>query len=142
MIEIDKNYMGEGIYRENILDHYKNPRNYGNLKNPEISHKENNPLCGDEIKIEIKMNSNKIKDIRFSGRGCAISQASASILCENLVGKSFKDIKKLSRDNVTENLGIELSPIRIKCAVLALDTLKNSIYIYEKYGDRNGKARD
>ena len=142
MIEIDKNYIGEGIYRENILDHYKNPRNYGILKNSDISHKENNPLCGDEIKIEIKMNSNKIKDIRFSGKGCAISQASASILCENLVGKSFKEIKKLTRDNVTENLGIELSPIRIKCAVLALYILKNCIYIYEKYGDKNGKARD
>lgn len=129
---LDLSYAGEGIYRENILDHYKNPRNTGTVERPTFSHKEFNPLCGDEITFYVKVNGTSIEDARFVGRGCAISQASASMLSETLKGKSLEDIKNLEREHILELLSIPIGPVRIKCAMLGLVTLKNGVHLYEK----------
>lgn len=130
---IDRSYVGTGIYREHILDHYKNPRNRGSIKNPDIHHKEYNPLCGDEVEMDINFKDGKISEIRFSGYGCAISQASSSMLTEHAKGKDVGEIKKMQKEDMFDLLGIKLSPVRIKCAVLCLDTLKNAVYMHEKY---------
>jgi nitrogen fixation NifU-like protein len=114
----------EQFYREYILDHYKNPRNYGRLETPTLSHEEDNPLCGDVIGIDLKVNGGLIEDVRFHGRGCAISQASASLLTERIKGKSLEDARKISKEDVFEDLGIAISPARIKCALLSLKVFK------------------
>ena len=121
------------MYQENILDHYKNPRNFGTLKNASVHHHENNPLCGDELDLYLAVDNHRVVDAKISGHGCAISVASASMLSEQIKGKSLAELKKLTKENILEMLGIPLSPVRLKCALLSLDTLKNSILIYEKY---------
>ena len=124
----------ELMYQENILDHYKNPRNFGKIENASVHHHEYNPLCGDEIDIYLIIDQNKkIIDIKFSGKGCAISQASSSMLSEEIKGKKIDELKKLTKENILNMLGIPISPVRLKCALLSLDTLRNSILIYEKY---------
>ncbi|MEK6983768.1 MAG: Fe-S cluster assembly sulfur transfer protein SufU [Nanoarchaeota archaeon] len=124
----------ELMYQENILDHFKNPRNFGKIAKASVHHHEYNPLCGDEIDMFLVIDkNNKIADVKFSGHGCAISQASASMLTESIKGKNINEIEKLSKDYILEMLGIPLSPVRLKCALLSLDTLKNGILIYEKY---------
>ena len=116
------------FYREYIIDHYKNPRNYGRLEHPDISHEEDNPLCGDVVGMDFRVNDGVIEDIRFRGRGCAISQASASLMTERLKGMSLEDAKKIDKDDVIGELGIEISPARIKCALLSLKVLKVGAY--------------
>jgi nitrogen fixation NifU-like protein len=112
------------FYREYILDHYKNPRNYGRLEHPDISHEEDNPLCGDVVGMDFRVKDRVIEDIRFHGRGCAISQASASLLTERLKGLPLEEAKKINKEDVLGELGIEISPARIKCALLSLKVLK------------------
>ena len=119
------------IYRENILDHYKNPINFGNLDSYDIHARENNPLCGDEVEIKIKLNSNKIKEVKFQGKGCAISLASTDILLNYIKGKSIEDIKKLTNKDIIDLLGIHISGIRLKCAILPLIALENGVKEYE-----------
>jgi len=114
----------EQFYREYILDHYKNPRNYGRLDSPTLSHEEDNPLCGDVVGIDLKVSDGRIEDVRFHGRGCAISQASASLLTERIKGRSLDEARKISKEDVFEDLGIAISPARIKCALLSLKVLK------------------
>jgi len=116
------------LYRENILDHYKHPRNQGTLDHPDISYEDGNPLCGDKLRMDFQIKDGKIDAVRFSGQGCSISQASASMLCERIEGQSLEDEKKISREDVLEMLGIELGPVRLKCALLALKTLKAGVY--------------
>ena len=116
------------FYREYILDHYKNPRNFGRLEAADISHEEENPLCGDVVGIDLKVEEGSIADVRFHGRGCAISQASASLLTERLKGMKLEDAKQIGKDDVLEELGIEISPARIKCALLSLKVLKAGAY--------------
>ena len=116
------------FYREYILDHYKNPRNFGRLENPDISHEENNPLCGDVVGMDIKTRDGVIEDVRFHGRGCAISQASASLLTERLKGMPLDDARKIGQEEVLQELGIEISPARLKCALLSLKVLKVGAY--------------
>lgn len=119
----------EDLYRENILDHYQNPRNYGTLENPDITYEDDNPLCGDVIRIEIKLDDqNRVAQVAFGGEGCAISQASASMLTEEIMGKSLDEVKKISKDDILDMLGIQLGPVRIKCALLALKVLKAGTY--------------
>ncbi|CUS80688.1 nitrogen fixation protein NifU [Candidatus Kryptobacter tengchongensis] len=113
---------------EILLDHYQNPRNFGHLENPDIVHEEGNPSCGDQIRIEIKLEDNKIADIKFTGKGCTISQASASILTEIVKGKSLDEVKNFSKEDMLNALGIPISPIRLKCALLGLKVLKAGIY--------------
>ena len=116
------------LYREYILDHYKNPRNYGRLEHPDITHEENNPLCGDVVGMDFQVRDGVIEDIRFHGRGCAISQASASQLTERLKGMPLDQAKKINKDDVIGELGIDISPARIKCALLSLKVLKVGAY--------------
>ena len=116
------------FYREYILDHYKNPRNYGRLEHPDITHEEDNPLCGDVIGMDFRVKDGVIDDIMFHGRGCAISQASASLLTERLKGMSLENAKKIDKNDVLGELGIDISPARIKCALLSLKVLKVGAY--------------
>lgn len=113
--------LGSDMYRQQILDHYKNPRNYGELENPTFSHTGENPTCGDTIRMDIALADDEqtIERVAFSGDGCAISQASASLLTQKLRGMTISALQELDRDDVTEMLGVEISPMRIKCAVLA-----------------------
>ncbi len=115
---------------DEILDHYRNPRNYGEIENPDIHMRDSNPLCGDIIEIFIKVKDGVISDVKFKGRGCAISQASASKLTEKLIGMKIEDAKNLSRQDILDMLGIELSPVRLKCALLSLKVLKTGLYTY------------
>lgn len=115
---------------ENILDHYRNPRNYGELADADIRVKDSNPLCGDVIEMQIKVRDGVVEDIRFRGKGCAISQASASMLTERVRGMRLEDIKSINRHRIIEMLGIELSPVRLKCALLSLKVLKMGVYAY------------
>jgi len=120
----------ENIYRKNIIDHYKNPRNYGKIKNPDFSFEKENPFCGDKIRIEIKKEPKKkiIKEIRFSGKGCAISIASASLLTEYIKGKTIKEVEKISLEKLLSGIiKVKLTPIRIKCAELPLLVLKKAL---------------
>lgn len=121
------------MYQENILEHYKNPRNRGRIEKATVQHHEYNPLCGDEIDLFLVIKDNVIVDVKFDGHGCAISQASASMLTDEIKGKALDEIKKVTKEKILEMLGIELSPVRLKCALLSLDTLRNSVRIYEEY---------
>ncbi len=116
------------IYRQNILDHYQSPRNFGTLEHPDISAQDSNPLCGDEIRIDLKIQNGKVADVRFTGKGCSISRAAASMLTEEIRGKSLEEVKGIGKEEVLEMLGIELGPVRLKCALLALKTLKVGVY--------------
>lgn len=113
---------------EYILDHYKNPRNYGTLPDADVSYEEGNPSCGDVVRIDLKIEDDRVIDARFSGQGCTISQASASILTEMIMGKSLEEIKEISKEDMLNALGIRISPIRFKCALLALKVLKSGLY--------------
>lgn len=127
------------IYAENILDHFNDPRNSGEIKNADIKHKEFNPFCGDQIEITVKLKNKKISEINFQGKGCSISQASASMLTEMIKGKSIDEIKKLAKEDILDLLSIPIGPVRMKCALLALDTIQNGIKIYEQYGKLKSK---
>ena len=129
------------LYRENILDHYKHPRHHGTLENPDISYEDANPLCGDVLRMDFKLKEGRIDQVAFSGHGCSISQASASMLCERVHGMSLEEAKKISREDVLEMLGIELGPVRLKCGMLALKTLKAGIYGINQWpGEEEGTA--
>jgi nitrogen fixation protein NifU and related proteins len=116
------------FYREFILDHYKNPRNFGRLDGADISHEEYNPLCGDLVGMDFRIADGVIEDVRFHGRGCAISQASASLMTERLRGMSLEEARQISKDDVLGELGIDISPARLKCALLTLKVLKVGAY--------------
>ena len=119
----------DDMYREVILDHYKNPRNRGALDPADISYEDDNPLCGDRIRIDLRVDDdNVITEVGFSGRGCAISQASASMLTEHILGKSLDEVKQMQKDDMLDLLGIELTPVRLKCALLSLKVLKVGVY--------------
>lgn len=122
--------MNSEIYSEIILDYYRHPKNFGKMENPDIISKDYNPLCGDSVEIQLKISNNKIVDVKFNGSGCAISRASASMLTEIIKGKTIEDIIKLDKDDILKLLGIELSPLRLKCALLPLKTLKLGVYSY------------
>ena len=119
----------DDFYRENILDHHRDPRNAGTLEAPTHSHEENNPLCGDVIRIDLLVNEAGIIDqVAFKGRGCAISQASASMLTEMIEGKSLDEAKQVGKEEILEALGISIGPARLKCALLSLKVLKAGAY--------------
>lgn len=115
------------LYQELILDHYRNPRNQGELKVPTYAATMNNPTCGDRLEMQILVKNDIIEDVKFKGSGCAISQASASILTEFLKGKSLEEVKRLEKDDLLDLLGIELSLTRLKCALLSLETFKQAL---------------
>lgn len=116
------------LYRENILEHYQNPSNYGVIDEPDITYEDTNPLCGDRIRIDLRIQDGKIAEIKFSGRGCAISQASASILTEMVEGEELASIRDFSAQDILDELAIPISPARVKCALLGLKVLKAGAY--------------
>jgi nitrogen fixation NifU-like protein len=118
----------EQFYREYILDHYKNPRNFGRIEGADITHEEYNPLCGDMVGMDFRVRDGVIEDVKFHGRGCAISQASASLLTERLKGLTLDEAQQVGKDDVLEELGIDISPARLKCALLSLKVLKVGAY--------------
>ena len=115
------------IYREHILELYKSPRNYGDLKNPSHKATEYNSLCGDEITIQLSVKNNIVKDVKFSGSGCVISLVSASLLTDKIKGMEVQDLKKLNKDDVLKLINVKLTPSRIKCALLALEATKKAL---------------
>ena len=117
----------EEMFQEEILDNYRNPKNFGIMENPDIIFRDSNPACGDVIEMNIKVSRKTIKDIRFNGKGCAISIASASLLTDYAKSKNLNDITNLKGGDLLNMLGINLSPIRVKCALLSLKVLKFAV---------------
>ena len=123
----------DDLYREQILDRYKHPRMRGTLDPHDYTYEDDNPLCGDRIRIDLRVGDDgRVAQAAFSGSGCAISQASADLLTEAVVGKSLDEVKSLAKDDILEMLGIELGPVRLKCALLSLKVLKAGVYGVEQ----------
>ena len=119
----------DDFYRELIIDRYKNPQYRGELNPNDISFEDDNPLCGDHIRVDLRLDeNNRVTEAAFDGHGCAISQASADLLMESIIGKTLEDVKRLNRDDILEMLGIDLGPVRLKCALLSLKVLKAGAY--------------
>ena len=119
----------DDLYRELIIDRYKNPHFRGSLEPHDISFEDDNPLCGDHIRMDIRINGeNRVSEVAFDGHGCAISQATADLLAESIVGKSLDEVKMITKQDILDMLGIELGPVRLKCALLSLKVLKAGVY--------------
>jgi len=119
----------DDLYREIIVERYKEPLFRGTLDPHDITFEDENPLCGDQIRIDLRVDGdNKVTEAAFSGHGCAISQASADLLLESIIGKSLDQIRQMTKQDVLDNLGIELGPVRLKCALLPLKVLKAGVY--------------
>jgi nitrogen fixation NifU-like protein len=116
------------LYREVILDHYKNPRGHGVIEPADAEAEGMNPLCGDEVAISVSFDGDRIDDVRFQGRGCAISQAATSMLMEMVKGRTATEVAEMSREELLEEVGIPLTPIRLKCALLGLGVLKVALH--------------
>jgi nitrogen fixation NifU-like protein len=127
---------GRDMYRQQILDHYKNPRNYGELEDATFEHVGENPMCGDTLKLFVKLadDDETIDHVSFIGDGCAISQASASLLSQELKGMTLEAVRDMEREDIMDLLGVEVSPMRIKCAVLAEKVAQDGAAIYQ--GDK------
>lgn len=126
----------DDLYREVIIEHYKNPSYRGKLDPHDISFADNNPLCGDHIQIDLRVNAEGIvTEAMFDGHGCAISQASADLLMEEIIGKSLESVKKMNKQDILDLLGIDLGPVRLKCALLSLKVLKAGVYGLGEAGD-------
>lgn len=122
----------DALYRENILDHYHYPRNKGHLDHPDIVYHDHNPFCGDEITLELKIRDGRVVEAAFDGRGCAISQASASMMTEEIIGKTLEELRGWTKEDILDLLGIEIGPVRLKCALLPLKALKAGVWGIEE----------
>jgi nitrogen fixation NifU-like protein len=118
----------DSLYREVILDHYKNPRGHGVISDPDAQAEGQNPLCGDEVSIAVEFEGETIADVKFQGRGCAISQAATSMLMDMVKGRTAQEVASMSRDELLEEVGIPLTPVRLKCALLGLGVLKVALH--------------
>lgn len=119
----------DDMYREYILEHYRNPQNYGTLEHPTFEAEGQNPLCGDQLTVQVEVGPDgHVTAVRFTGAGCAISQAAMSILSDELVGRSLDDVAAMTKDDIVELVGIELSPARLKCALLGLVVVKMGMH--------------
>ena len=119
----------DDLYRELIIERYKSPQYRGELDPHDISFEDDNPLCGDHIRVDLRLDEeNHVTEAAFSGQGCAISQASADLLVESVIGKSLTEIKDLAKEDILDMLGIQLGPVRLKCALLSLKVLKAGVY--------------
>ncbi len=116
-----------GLYRENILDHYGNPRNEGTLENADVSYERANPVCGDVVRLDIRFEGGKVSEVRFSGQGCVISMASASMFTEQIQGKTVSELQHMDEDDILQMLGVELGPSRIHCGMLPLKVLREAL---------------
>lgn len=132
----------DDLYREIIIDRYKNPLYRGELNPHDISFEDDNPLCGDHLRIDLRVDEHgHVAEAAFSGHGCSISQASADLLLESILGKSLEEVRKLSKEDVLELLGITLGPVRLKCALLSLKVLKAGVYGRAAFSEA-GEASD
>jgi nitrogen fixation NifU-like protein len=129
------------VYAEEIIAHYEKPHNKGEIKSPSVKMHENNPLCGDDITIYMNIEKDKVVDVKFTGAGCAISMASASMLTDFVKGKSLAEIEKMGFPTIKELLGIDPGPARMKCATLSLKTLKEASFIYQ-HKEIDNKTKD
>jgi len=129
------------MYRQSILDHYKNPRNWGTTEPVDVHHAGENPLCGDHITVTLALDGARVRDARFEGQGCAISQAAADILLDEIKGRPLEEVLRMDQENVQTLLGIPLSPARVKCAVLGLVVVKDAIRITRGELQRTGPSR-
>jgi nitrogen fixation NifU-like protein len=118
----------DSLYREVILDHYKNPRGHGVISEPDAQAEGQNPLCGDEVSIAVEFEGDSIAEVKFQGRGCAISQAATSMLMDMVKGRTAQEVAAMSRDELLEEVGIPLTPVRLKCALLGLGVLKVALH--------------
>jgi nitrogen fixation NifU-like protein len=119
----------DDLYREQIIERYKNPHYRGTLDPHDITYEDDNPLCGDRIRIDLRIDADEVvTEAAFSGQGCSISQASADLLIETILGKSLDDVRALTKDDILGLLGIELGPVRLKCALLSLKVVKAGVY--------------
>ncbi|MDO9546881.1 MAG: SUF system NifU family Fe-S cluster assembly protein [Pelolinea sp.] len=126
----------DDLYREIIIEHYKNPLHKGRIENSDYTFEDENPLCGDHLQIELRVNADqKVVDAKFDGQGCAISISAADLLLDSIIGKSIEDLKALSKKDILDLLGIELSPVRLKCALLSLKVLKAAVYELQEADD-------
>jgi nitrogen fixation NifU-like protein len=123
----------DALYREAILDHYRHPRGKGHLADADIRYHDTNPFCGDDITIELKVENNIVVDAAFDGQGCAISQATASLLMEEVIGKSLDELRTWDKEFILDLLGIEIGPVRLKCALLPLKVLKAGVWGLEEW---------
>ncbi|MGN6378133.1 MAG: Fe-S cluster assembly sulfur transfer protein SufU [Gaiellales bacterium] len=114
----------DDLYRENILDHYNHPRNHGHLDHPTVTAEGVNPLCGDELSVELLVEDGVVTDVRYNGQGCAISQAAASMISEAVKGRPVSEVEQIGKDDVLDELGIPLMPLRLKCAMLSVGVLR------------------
>ena len=123
----------DDLYREIIIDHYKNPYHKGRLEKSDYAFEDENPLCGDHVHIELRVDKDQnVVDAKFDGQGCAISMSSADLLLDSIIGKNIEELKKLGKQDILDLLGIELSPVRLKCALLSLKVLKAAVYELEE----------
>jgi nitrogen fixation NifU-like protein len=119
----------DDLYREQIIERYKNPHYRGTLDPHDITYEDDNPLCGDRIRIDLRIDADEVvTEAAFSGQGCSISQASADLLIETILGKSLNDVRTMTKDDILGLLGIELGPVRLKCALLSLKVVKAGVY--------------
>ena len=121
----------EDLYREEIMDHYKNPRNFGKMADADVRYNDYNPVCGDEVELQLKIEKGTVKEAMFTGKGCAISQAAASMLTEEVKGKAANAAVAMTKDDMLKLIRINPGPVRIKCALLALRALQKGIVQYE-----------
>ena len=122
---------GTDIYHEMIIDYSRNPLNFGKIENPDVTYHDSNPLCGDSIDIDLKVDADRISDIKFHGKGCAICMACTSVLTEMTKGKEISEVRKIVKNDILSELGLEsLQAVRIKCALLSLKVLKYALYTY------------
>ena len=117
----------DDLYRDEILEHYRRPHNFGTLAAPDAVHEGYNPLCGDRITMMLAIQDDVVREVAFTGRGCAISQASASLLTDEIKGKPLADVAKLTNQDVLDELGIDISPARLKCALLSIETVRRAL---------------
>src|SRR5450755_266365 len=120
--------MSSDMYQEEILDHYRNPHNHGTLEHPDASYEDGNPLCGDVVAMDFRYDDDRVSEVRFRGVGCAISQAAASMLTDMVVGRTRAEALAIPRDAIIEELGVPLSPARVKCALLGYKVMMAALY--------------
>jgi len=123
----------DSLYKEIVLDHYKNPHNFGELDPADYTAEDSNPLCGDQVRMDLRVEDGIVTDVKFSGRGCAVSMASTSILTDMIKGRPLDEVLQITKDDLLEEIGIPVSPARMKCATLGLNVLKLSVALKEAH---------
>ena len=125
----------DSLYKEIVLDHYKNPHNFGTLDPADYTAEDSNPLCGDQIRMDLRVEDGTVTDVKFTGRGCAVSIASASILTDMVLGRPLEEVRQISQEDLLDEIGIPVSPARMKCATLGLTVLNMSLALKEAHAE-------